>query len=328
MTPSDTASSIKVEVTPKDAKVYVDGYFAGMVDDFDGTFQRLRVSPGKHDVVLFQEGYHLLKQTMYLSPNNTYKIKGELTKLAPGDAPEQAPTPPPMPPPSAQARLLPDPFGEPPQQGAPPPPQGQLPQAPPDQRAIEVRGPSTDSRFGRLAIRVQPQGAEVYIDGERWLAPDTGRSPGRERGRRPSPHRSAQDGLRQLLDPKWTCAAARRRRSTCHFRREANERSDDEDEHHPAWRGPRRWRCRERSRAGADVYPIRRAVQGPLIVERIPSGWVVSPDVTITEVNKQAATLVGAYGGWLSDRTWLVGRRRLLARQQHPRLQHGVWRAS
>ena len=49
------------------------------------------------------------------------------------------------------------------------------------------------------------------------------------------------------------------------------------------------------------------AGQGPLIVERIPSGWVVSPDVTITEVNKQAATLVGAYGGWLSDRTWLVG---------------------
>ena len=174
MTPSDTASSIKVEVTPKDAKVYVDGYFAGIVDDFDGTFQRLRVSPGKHDVVLFAEGYHLLKQTMYLSPNNTYKIKGELTKLGPGDPPEQAPTPPPMPQPSAQARQLADPFGEPPPQGVPPPPpHGQVPQAPPDQRAIEMRGPSPDSRFGRLAIRVQPQGAEVFIDGERWLAPDT-----------------------------------------------------------------------------------------------------------------------------------------------------------
>ena len=173
MTPSDTASSIKVEVTPKDAKVYVDGYFAGIVDDFDGTFQRLRVSPGKHDVVLFQEGYHLLKQMMYLSPGNTYKIKGELTKLGPEDPPEQAPTPPPMPPPSVQARQLADPFGEPPQQGAPPPTPGQVPQAPPDQRAIEMHGPSPDSRFGRLAIRVQPQGAEVYIDGERWLAPDT-----------------------------------------------------------------------------------------------------------------------------------------------------------
>ena len=175
ISPGDTASSVKVEVVPKDAKVYVDGYFAGIVDDFDGTFQRLRVSPGKHDVVLFQEGYHLLKQTLYLSPNNTYKIKGELTKLAPGETAEEPPTPPPAPPPSMQAQQLPDPFGEPPQQGAPPPPpqQGQVPQAPPDQRAIEMHAPSTESRFGRLAIRAQPQGAEIYIDGERWLAPDS-----------------------------------------------------------------------------------------------------------------------------------------------------------
>jgi PEGA domain-containing protein len=72
-----------------------------------------------------------------------------------------------------QARQLPDPFGEPPQVAPAPPAPGQVPQAPPDQRAIEMRGPSPDSRFGRLAIRVQPQGAEVYIDGERWLAPDT-----------------------------------------------------------------------------------------------------------------------------------------------------------
>ena len=61
------------------------------------------------------------------------------------------------------------------------------------------------------------------------------------------------------------------------------------------------------ARAQAPAATDSQAVQGPLIVERIPSGWVVSPDVTITEVNKQAATLVGAYGGWLSDRTWLVG---------------------
>ena len=61
------------------------------------------------------------------------------------------------------------------------------------------------------------------------------------------------------------------------------------------------------ARAQAPTSSDPQTGQGPLIVERIPSGWVVSPDVTITEVNKQAATLVGVYGGWLSDRTWLVG---------------------
>lgn len=61
--------------------------------------------------------------------------------------------------------------------------------------------------------------------------------------------------------------------------------------------------ARAQTQASADHQPG----QGPLIVERIPSGWVVSPDVTITEFNKEAATIIGAYGGWLSDRTWLVG---------------------
>ncbi len=48
-------------------------------------------------------------------------------------------------------------------------------------------------------------------------------------------------------------------------------------------------------------------VPSTVTIERVPSGWVVAPDVTFTEVNKQAATLVGAYGGWLQDRTWMFG---------------------
>ena len=32
---------------PSEARVYVDGYYAGTVDDFDGLFQRLNVSPGR-----------------------------------------------------------------------------------------------------------------------------------------------------------------------------------------------------------------------------------------------------------------------------------------
>jgi hypothetical protein len=49
------------------------------------------------------------------------------------------------------------------------------------------------------------------------------------------------------------------------------------------------------------------ASPGTLTVERVPSGWVISPDVTMTEFNNEFGTLIGAYGGWLSDRTWLLG---------------------
>ena len=34
-------SSMRLQVKPLDTMVFVDGYFAGIVDDFDGTFQRL-----------------------------------------------------------------------------------------------------------------------------------------------------------------------------------------------------------------------------------------------------------------------------------------------
>ena len=44
----DTHASIRLLVEPREAEVYVDGYYAGVVDDFDGIFQRLRVTPGRH----------------------------------------------------------------------------------------------------------------------------------------------------------------------------------------------------------------------------------------------------------------------------------------
>jgi hypothetical protein len=46
---------------------------------------------------------------------------------------------------------------------------------------------------------------------------------------------------------------------------------------------------------------------GPLKIEPIDSGFVFAPDARFTEVNDQLATLAGVYGGWLTDRTLLIG---------------------
>ena len=43
---------MRFDVKPNDASVYVDGYYAGVVDDFDGAFQRLRTAPGGHEIEL------------------------------------------------------------------------------------------------------------------------------------------------------------------------------------------------------------------------------------------------------------------------------------
>lgn len=47
---------IRIQGMPTDAQVYVDGYYAGIVDDFDGSFQRLTVEPGPHQIEIAAPG--------------------------------------------------------------------------------------------------------------------------------------------------------------------------------------------------------------------------------------------------------------------------------
>jgi hypothetical protein len=86
-------SDLRIVVKPKEAEVYVDGYFAGKVEEFDGAFQRLHVEPGQHEIQIYLEGYRTLKQHLYLSSRNTRKIEGTLERLGPGEQAEPQPTP-------------------------------------------------------------------------------------------------------------------------------------------------------------------------------------------------------------------------------------------
>jgi hypothetical protein len=74
------SGSVRVLVDPADARVYVDGYYAGTVDDFDGLFQRLRVSPGRHDIALKLEGYKTHRFRVYVPPDSTVKLHYDMQK--------------------------------------------------------------------------------------------------------------------------------------------------------------------------------------------------------------------------------------------------------
>jgi hypothetical protein len=136
-------SSARIQVTPRHAEVYVDGYLAGIVDDFDGFAQRLRVSPGEHTIELYLDGHKSITQSILFQPGETYRIKQTMEPLAAGEA--------------APVRPKPDP-------NAP----ARTPQGPFDAfgRAQQARPPAGTS--ATIAIRVQPGDATVTIDGERW----------------------------------------------------------------------------------------------------------------------------------------------------------------
>lgn len=72
--------SVRVLVDPSEARVYVDGYYAGTVDDFDGLFQRLNVSPGRHEIALKLEGYKTHRVRVYVAPESTVKLHYDMQK--------------------------------------------------------------------------------------------------------------------------------------------------------------------------------------------------------------------------------------------------------
>ena len=153
----DPGAAMRIEVTPHEAEVYLDGYYAGIVDDFNGTFQRLRARPGPHEMVLYLDGYRAVHQKLYLTPKNTIKVKYTMEPLGAGEQPEARPAAPAPPPPPLQAPPM-GPPGMPGMPGRGPTTRG-APQGPP-------RGDS--SAYGTLTIRVQPIDADVLIDGELW----------------------------------------------------------------------------------------------------------------------------------------------------------------
>jgi hypothetical protein len=179
-------SSARIEVRPRDAQVYVDGNFVGLVDEFDGVFQRLDVPAGEHEIAIYMPGYHTYSERTLFRPGESYHYKSVLEPLPPGAPPEPKPQPQQHnsgtgPDPNQQPGYGRDPYGSDPSGGQPPPGYGNYPppsgygrtQPPPD-RSGERNRVEVGGGFATLSLRVQPADAVVQIDGERWDSPEGG----------------------------------------------------------------------------------------------------------------------------------------------------------
>ena len=77
----DYDGALRLKVKPREAGVYVDGYYAGRVDDFDGVFQKLKIDSGPHRVEIRLDGYETLTFDVRIDPDRTTTYSGELKKL-------------------------------------------------------------------------------------------------------------------------------------------------------------------------------------------------------------------------------------------------------
>jgi hypothetical protein len=133
--------SLRVLVDPSEARVYVDGYYAGTVDDFDGLFQRLNVGPGRHEIALKLEGFKTHRMKVYVTPETTTKLHYDMER--------------------GQGETLEDLTRD--------VPEGETPR----ERGGEDRWSESEDRparngvavGGRLRLTVRPDDASVYVDG-------------------------------------------------------------------------------------------------------------------------------------------------------------------
>jgi len=73
--------SLRLKVKPENAQVFVDGYYVGLVDGFDGVFQRLGIEAGAHKVEIKAEGYEPFQFDLMVIPGETATYKGELKRI-------------------------------------------------------------------------------------------------------------------------------------------------------------------------------------------------------------------------------------------------------
>ena len=76
----DDDGALRLKVKPVDATVYVDGYYVGAVDDFDGVYQRLRLESGPHRIEIRSPGYETLSFDVLIEPDHTTTYRGDLVK--------------------------------------------------------------------------------------------------------------------------------------------------------------------------------------------------------------------------------------------------------
>jgi len=70
--------SVKLKVKPRDAEVFVDGYYAGVVDDFDGAWQSLKLDSGGHNIEIRKPGLETLRFDVHVQPERSITFRGDM----------------------------------------------------------------------------------------------------------------------------------------------------------------------------------------------------------------------------------------------------------
>ena len=69
--PGRAYGGVRITDAPEDAEVFADGYYVGIVDDFDNPFQHLNLEAGAHRIEIRMPGYQSIAFDVRIVPGET-----------------------------------------------------------------------------------------------------------------------------------------------------------------------------------------------------------------------------------------------------------------
>jgi hypothetical protein len=75
--PGRVYGGVRITGAPRDARVFADGYFVGLVDDFDGIFQHMNLEVGPHHIEVDWGGYQPIAFDVYVRPGETTTFRAD-----------------------------------------------------------------------------------------------------------------------------------------------------------------------------------------------------------------------------------------------------------
>ena len=78
MQPGVAYGGVRIEGAPKDAQVFADGYFVGIVEDFDGPVRHLNLQAGAHEIEIRPAGAQPVAFDVNVQPGQTMSVHADV----------------------------------------------------------------------------------------------------------------------------------------------------------------------------------------------------------------------------------------------------------
>jgi hypothetical protein len=75
--PGRPYGGLRITGASRDAQVFADGYYVGIVDDFDGIFQHVNLEAGPHRIEIVEPGYEGIEFDVMVQPGRTTTFRAD-----------------------------------------------------------------------------------------------------------------------------------------------------------------------------------------------------------------------------------------------------------